>query len=184
MNLRVLGIAAASAAVLAFTASTAAAAPDQNDIYPPSEYCDITASPTKLQVGGTTKVTLTDAPNTKTTLTVTSTSASNGSIQIAGVQSQSRTTNADGKATFSVTLNAEGNYSLDASMATGEICALSVRVLPESGEEGVLGTEDEVSDAATLAFTGANTVPYLAAAAALAGLGAAGVALSRRRRHS
>lgn len=177
-SLRTLTITAAAAALAAFPAAAASA--EGGSEYPPPEYCAISASPSSLIAGEATTVKVVDKANVTTKLTVTSTSATipSSSISIAGTQTATKTTGGDGTASFSVTLSAAGNYSLDATMGDGKVCALGVAVTDPTA---VLGVED-VAGAETLALTGANAPLYLAVAAAMAGAGAAVVVVSRRRR--
>lgn len=193
MNLRTLGTAvAATAMIFAFPATVAFAEgetePPSN--YQPREYCAITANPSSLQAGGTTQVSLVDAPNADVDLSVTSVKGSvpDSAIQIAGKQTAVKKADAEGKASFSVTLTEPGDYILDASMVTGQFCGLTVKVSPkdtvvdaaEDEEAGLAGN----AAAAVLANTGVTTLPYVAAAAALVGTGAIAVVASRRRRNN
>ncbi|HQZ00508.1 MAG TPA: hypothetical protein PKV13_05550 [Propionicimonas sp.] len=196
MNLRTLGIAiAASAVIFAFPAAAYA----ENDVteppvdYTPRELCAISANPSSLQAGGTTQISLIDAPNEDSDLSVTSADATipNSAIQIAGKQTAVKKADADGKVSFTVTLTEPGDYILDASMVTGQFCGLTVKVSPKDKETVVDDAEDEDTApakanaaAAVLANTGATTLPYVAAAAALVGAGAVAVAASRRRRNN
>jgi len=191
MNLRTCASLVATAALM--VAFPVAAQADPVDSQPtPSyqarEYCRISANPSSLQAGGTTQISLKDAPNTDVELNVTSvdTSVANGAITIRGKQTAVKKSDANGNASFSVTLAEPGDYELDASMSTGGFCGLTVTVA--SKDKAVDAAEDDESSAgantAVLAATGATTLPYVGAAVVLVGAGAVVVAASRRRRNS
>ena len=198
MNLRALGTSiAATALVFAFPAAAYAetASPDPGPEttvpnYEAREYCKITANPTSLQAGGTTQISLVDAPNAETDLSVTSADASvkDSAIQIAGKQTAVKKADENGNVSFSVTLAEPGDYILDASTITGQFCGLTVKVSPKEKVVEAAEDEDETpvanAAAAVLANTGATTLPYVGAAVVLLGAGAVAVVATRRRRNS
>jgi LPXTG-motif cell wall-anchored protein len=109
---------------------------------------------------------------TQVTLTVSAPGVSSSNIAIAGSKSLTKAA-ADGSATFDVTLNAAGTFTLVATdPATGAVLASQAITVaaPTTGGTG------------NLASTGSNETPLIAGAAALVVLGAGGVVLARRRR--
>jgi len=182
MNLRTCASFMAAAALMVAFPVAAQADPVESTptpSYQAREYCRIGANPSSLQAGGTTQVGLKGTPNTDVELTVTS-------VGSAGKQTAVKKTDADGHASFSITLTEPGDYALDASMPTGETCGLTVTVSPK--EKAVDAAEDDETSAgantAVLAATGATTLPYVGAAVVLVGAGAVAVAATRRRRNS
>ena len=173
MHVRYGVLLAASIALAAWPASTAFATgdPPSGSDYPPSEYCTITASLTALHVGESTKVVVKTKPSTPTELTITSKSASS---------TQAKTADADGIATFTLSPEKSGKYSLNAKTGDSKACALSLVVKPTATKTATESEQEEA--AAELAFTGATTAPYLVAAGTLAAGGVVLVAVARRRR--
>lgn len=108
------------------------------------------------------------------TLTISSPTVSASAITIAGTKSLTKATS-DGSASFDVTLNAAGTYTLVATdPATGAV--LATQAITVAGAGG--GT---ASGSGALASTGSNEAPVIAGAAALVLLGSGGVVLTRRR---
>lgn len=174
MNVR-LGVLGAAAMVLAaWPAATTFAVGDSSETdYPPPEYCTIAAKTATVKAGDRAAVTVSAKPKVKVDVTVTSKSAT--------VAKDAKTTGDDGTASFSFALKSAGDYTVSAATDDGKVCALSV--VAEKQPTAVAPFTDSESGS-ELAFTGANTVPYLAAAAVLAGGGVAMIALARRRRQS
>lgn len=104
-------------------------------------------------------------------LTVTSDPASigNDKIAVAGSRSLAKTADADGAASWSITLSAAGTYTLAVTNAAGQL----------------VGDETVTVAAATgpaLSDTGFDGMPLAIGAGALVALGAAAVVVARRRR--
>jgi LPXTG-motif cell wall-anchored protein len=103
-------------------------------------------------------------------------------IEIAGTQSLTKATDANGTAVFTVTLWEAATYELVATDADGTV--LSVQTIT-AVEEGAAG--DAAADAAgpaTLPQTGSDATVYVAGAALLVAGGAAAAVYANRRRNS
>ena len=114
--------------------------------------------------------------NSPVTLTITSDPAtlSNDSIQIAGTKSLTKTANASGVATFSVTLNASGNFAVVATNAAGAV--ISTLTLSAHAAGAAAGT-----GGAVLSSTGFDGMPLAVGGGVLVLVGAGAVLVARRR---
>ena len=122
------------AAGLMFTPATAFA-----EDYPENTADAMVVTDTNPEPGETFTVILEAGPeSTEATLTVTSDDASDSDIAIAGTQSMTKPTNAAGIAEFSVTLYAEGVYTLIGYDDSGDVISRAQVVVGdgEPGEDG------------------------------------------------
>lgn len=120
----------------------------------------------------------------KVTLTITSTaSLSKESIQIAGAKSMTKSADASGAASFSVTFAAGGAFDLVATDSNNAVLSsqsLTVAVPAGSSASASAGTAAGTK-AATLSDTGFDGMELAAGAGALVLAGAGAVVVARRR---
>jgi LPXTG-motif cell wall-anchored protein len=169
-----------ASAVLA--AGIVVAAPAAAFAYPADEY-DVATSDTTPAVGEPFTVTI-DGPeeNPEITLTISSPTVADGDIEIAGTQSLTKATAADGSATFTVTLWEEATYTLVATDAEGNVIATQTITAVEEGAAGGAGAAG--GGVAALPQTGSETTAYIAGAGLLVAGGAAAVVYANRRRNA
>lgn len=134
-------------------------------------------------VGETFFVIINGQPGEVIILTVSSPTASSGSITVAGSSAAKKTADASGAARFSVTLTEPGTYTLVATDATtGAVLATQVLTVPAATSVSTGG--GTAVNTGTLAFTGADAVPVAVGAAALVAAGGGVVLIARRRRRA
>lgn len=170
------GVAAAAALVLIPTAALAYVGDD-----------DVTASTTTPGVGEAFEVYVDgDDDVTEITLTVESADASvpDSDIEIAGVAALTKAADADGDATFYVTLYSEGAYTLVATDQDGEtIGTLAVNV-GETASPTPTTTATPSPTSSPLPDTGASGATPLALAASVVLIAGGGALAFARRRQS
>lgn len=171
MNVRRHLAAALVAGGLLLSAGSAATAATTDDGYRAPNVVATVSDPTPAP-GQPFTVTVQYRPSTAVSLTVTSSPASipDSAITIAGTRSLTRTTDASGAVSFTVTLAQEGTYTITArDAATGAVIATEVLAVTTTGTGG------------TLSSTGADALPYVVGAGALLVVGAGALLLARRR---
>jgi hypothetical protein len=165
----VLVAAAAAALILAPTAAMAYDAPGYTSTV--SDSTPASGSPCTVVISG-------GEANEPVTLTITSNPASlsNDTIQIAGTKSLTKTANASGVASFSVTLSGAGGFALTATNAAGAVLST------QSLTVGTAGAASGAVTGARLARTGFEGMPLVVGGGVLVLLGAGAVVITRRRR--
>jgi LPXTG-motif cell wall-anchored protein len=173
---------AAAAAMVVLVPSTAHAL----DYTGPDE--DVAVSETNPAPGEPFKA-IVDAEvgSAEATLTVTSESESttDDEIEIAGSQSMTKATDAQGQAGFTVTLYAEDNYTLTGYDEAGNVVGQAVVVVGDGNPGDVDDTDDDTTTpGVTLPNTGmgAGTAVIAGTGAALLVIGGFTLVASRRRR--
>lgn len=165
----VLVAAAAVALILAPTAAMAYDAPGFTSTV--SDSTPALGQPVTVVISGA------DA-NAPVTLTITSNPASlsNDTIQIAGTKSLTKTANASGVVSFTVTLTGVGSFLLTATNAAGAVISTQTLTVAAAGAAsgGVAGAQ--------LSRTGFEGMPLVVGGGVLVLLGAGAVVIARRRR--
>lgn len=164
-------VAAGAVALTLFAAPTAAFA------YAPTPTIGVTdATPA---VGQSVTVTITNAaPGEAVTLTVSVPGIPDSAIQIAGTQSLTKNADANGVATFTVTISAAGTATITAVGAqSGDLGTTSVTVATGAGSGPVA---EGAAPGSTLPQTGANAAGLGILAGGLLVAGAGSVVLVRR----
>jgi LPXTG-motif cell wall-anchored protein len=158
------------------------AAPTAAFAYSADEY-DVATSDTTPAVGEPFTVTV-DGPegNPEITLTISSPTVPDSAIEIAGTQSLTKATDANGTAVFTVTLWEEATYELVATDADGTVLSVQTITAVEEGAAG--GAAADAAGPATLPQTGSDATVYVAGAALLVAGGAAAAVYANRRRNS
>lgn len=112
------------------------------------------------------------------TLTISSTPASisNDAIQIAGIKSRTKTANASGVVSFTVTLTAAGSYALSATNAAGAV--ISTQTLTA----GAAAAAPAAFTGSQLSSTGFGGAGLAVGGGVLVLLGAGAVLVARRRK--
>lgn len=163
----------------AVIAGALALAPTAASAYVPSDYSNVTASTLSPGVGSPFIITIQGPINADVTLNITSVSAAipDSAITIAGTRSLTKTTNAEGVASFTVTLAQAGTYNAVVTDAgTGAVIrTLTLDVAAASGTS---------TSGGQLSSTGSDALPIALGAGALLLVGAGGVAFAKRRRQS
>lgn len=170
MNIRRSAAAAVTAAAICLLPATAAFGYG-SDAYPTG----VAVSDTRPAIGEEVTVGIQGGPaNTLVMLTLTSEPASHPDsvIAIAGTRSHTRTTDATGAASWTVTLSAAGTYQLSVTDT------VSGAVL---GTDTLVVTDVAAADTAGLAITGSAALPAAGVAAGLVLAGAGTVLVVRRR---
>lgn len=170
MNVRRQIAAVLVAGGLLLSAGSAATAATTDDGYRAPSVVATVSDPTPAP-GQSITFTVRHTPNTPVTLTITApASIPDSAITIAGTRSLTKTTDAAGAVTFTVTLAQAGTYTLTAvDGATGAVIATEVLAVTSSGTGG------------TLSSTGADALPYVLGGVTLLVVGAGALLLARHR---
>ncbi|QCB94545.1 LPXTG cell wall anchor domain-containing protein [Cellulomonas shaoxiangyii] len=166
----------------AVTAAALALAPTAAFAYGAADYTNRgTASDTTPALGESFTITVEGPGNTPVNLTVTSNPASipDSAISIAGTRTATKTTAANGVATFSVTLSQAGTYTaVVTDGVSGEV--LSTQTFAVAAGSGAGGTAS--AGAGQLSATGSNAMPIALGAGALMLAGAGAIVVANKRR--
>lgn len=171
-------VASAGAVLAAIVIPATAASADIDDFtYSPDEYTVTVCAPT-VTVGVPCEVNAT-GPEGNTSFTLTIPGVPDGDIDVAGEQTAATV---DGAATFVVTFDNPGTYTLSVSDAEGQIVGTGTVTAVLPSEAGGGGVVDDGAQGGLVA-TGATSMPYLIAAGVLLALGLAALVVTRTRGH-
>lgn len=168
----------------AVTAAVLALAPTAAFAYGAADYTNRgTASDTTPAVGQSFTITVEGPGNTPVNLTVTSNPASipDSAISIAGTRTATKTTAANGVATFTVTLSQAGTYTaVVTDGVSGEVLSTQTFTVAAAAAGGAgAGT---AAAAGQLSATGSNALPIALGAGALVAAGAGALVVANKRR--
>ena len=156
-------------------AAALALAPSVAMAYEASDF-NVAVSTTTPAPGSAFTVTVNGPASTAITLNVTGASASDSDITIAGTKSLTKTSDASGKAVFTVTLAKAGEYTIKATDPTGTVITTqTIKVAAAS-----TGSDNKGG----LAATGTDAVALAIGAGVLVAGGAIAVVATKRRKNA
>lgn len=166
----------------AVTAVALALAPTAAFAYGAADYTNRgTASDTTPALGESFTITVQGPANTPVNLTITSNPASipDSAISIAGTRTATKTTAANGVATFTVTLSQAGSYTaVVTDGVSGAVLSTQTFTVAAAASAGGAAA----GGAGQLSATGSNALPIALGAGALVAAGAGALVVANRRR--
>ncbi|MFC8190590.1 peptidase [Cellulomonas sp. NPDC057328] len=170
----------------AVTAAALALAPTAAFAYGAADYTNRgTASDTTPALGESFTITVQGPGNTPVNLTITSNPASipDSAISIAGTRSATKTTAANGVATFTVTLSQAGSYTaVVTDGVSGAVLSTQTFTVAAAAGAAAGGAGAGTAAAGQLSATGSNALPIALGAGALVAAGAGALVVANKRR--